>query len=85
MWRVRADIARTSFVGEREREKGFEGRGIVVGGFWGWCRWWMCRVESQEVEIRMLWVGEWARERAGAVWVERTVWAPVLRSMLCGG
>ena len=57
MCRAREAIATTSFEGVREREKGFDGRGIVEGvgvvvaeGEM-WC---MCRVESHEAEIRRL-------------------------------
>ena len=56
MRREREERARTSLEGEREREKGLEGRGIMAGngdvGVWG--TWWMCRVESQEAEMRSL-------------------------------
>lgn len=46
-------MARTSFVGVREREKGFEGRATLDVGVVEECGWWMWMVESQEAEIRM--------------------------------
>lgn len=51
MCRAREAMATTSLVGVREREKGLEGRWMVVGTWEGWDGWWMCRVESQEAEI----------------------------------
>lgn len=65
MYTVRDPMATTSFVGERETEKGFAGRGIVAGdivgrdsawvdGLAGLAVRWMCMVESQEAEIRRL-------------------------------
>ena len=50
-------MATTSFVDVREREKGFEGREIVVGVWEGDWVWWMWRVESQEAEMRRAWAG----------------------------
>lgn len=50
-------MATTSLVGVRDREKGFEGSGMVVGMDWvlepasGRCTW---RVESQEPEMMRL-------------------------------
>lgn len=53
MCRAREAMATTSLVGVREREKGLLGTGIVAGKWAGLEGWWMCRVESQEAEIRI--------------------------------
>lgn len=53
MCRAREAMATTSLVAVREREKGLLGSGIVAGMWAGREGWWMCRVESQEAEIRM--------------------------------
>ena len=47
-------IATTSLVEVREREKGLLGRDILTIGSDGLERWWMCNVESQEPETRIL-------------------------------
>ena len=47
-------MATTSLVAVRERENGFLGSEMVMGGVEGLERWWMCRVESQDAEMRML-------------------------------
>ena len=58
MWRAREAIATTNFVGDSDKEKGFEGSGIVEGlragpsGSCSGCTW---RVESQEAEMTRLW------------------------------
>ncbi len=54
MCRAREAMAMTSFVEVRETEKGLEGRAILEAGIEGECGWWMCRVESQEAEMRSL-------------------------------
>lgn len=53
MLRAREAIATTSFVAVMDMEKGFEGREIEAMGVDGEESWWMCRVESQDAEIRM--------------------------------
>ena len=87
MCRAREAIATTSLVGVREREKGLLGRGILMGGGGvvsdGWLeRRWTCRVESQEAETRMLWWRSYKTDLTPAAWEERTVCAPVVRSIL---
>lgn len=54
MCRAREAMAMTSFVGVRETENGLEGSAMLEGGMEGECGWWMCRVESQEAEMRSL-------------------------------
>ena len=50
MCRAREAMATTSLVGVREREKGLEGRWMVVGTREGFDGWWMWRVESQDAD-----------------------------------
>lgn len=52
MWSEREAIATTSFEAVAEREKGLLGSFMTVTA--PFLREWMCRVESQEAEIRIL-------------------------------
>ena len=47
-------MATTSLVGDSEIEKGLEGRGMMLGTRVESSVWWMCRVESQDAEMRSL-------------------------------
>lgn len=51
MCRAREAIATTSFVGERDSEKGFDGNEIVIGFHVASLAGCMCSVESQEADI----------------------------------
>lgn len=56
MCKARFAMATTNFVEVREREKGFDGRGIVEGTRVVSEVWWMWIVESQDAEMRILWL-----------------------------
>ena len=86
MWSARDAMATTSLEDVREREKGLEGRGIVLGVGSGVDvgEGWMCSVESHEAETSSLCVREYARAQTPVECEERRVWVPVLRSILVG-
>jgi hypothetical protein len=83
MCRAREDIATTSFVGEREIEKGFEGSGMAAGvmGEEEGCLW-MWRVESQEAEMTRQCSLLYTTDLTPAPCELRTVWEDVRTSIL---
>jgi len=75
-------MATTSLVGVSEREKGLLGRGMVAGKWAGCEGWWMCKVESQEAEIKMEVSLLYTMDLTPASWEERTLCSPVVRLIL---
>lgn len=69
MWRAREAIATTNLEAVAERENGLLGSLMTVTA--PFFREWMCRVESQEAEMRILWSSEKTTDLTPALCVER--------------
>lgn len=81
MCSAREAIATTSFVGEIERENGFEGRGMTAGVESAFNRW-TWSVESQEADMTIECSLLYTTDLTPASWLDRTVCVEVLISIL---